>query len=271
MNGRRNFKDKVVMITGAGGGIGAALARRFGAAGAKLGLTDIDEKGLSAIGEELSVNHIDCLTARADITDQADCRRAVDRIRSRFDGIDVLINNAGLTQRSAFTQTTAEVYRRVMEVNFFGAVYCTQAVIADLVQRRGMIIVMSSVAGFAPLYGRSGYAARKHALHGFFGTLRAELRAVGVDVLLVCPSFVATDFRFRALDGDGSITRHPQSTVGRIITADAAADAILTAACRRRRMLVLSPAGKAAWWVSRLLPSVYEHLMTRSLQSELQR
>jgi NAD(P)-dependent dehydrogenase (short-subunit alcohol dehydrogenase family) len=271
MTRRRGFKDKVIIITGAGGGIGAALARRFGAAGARLGLLDIDETGLNAIAEELSAKQTDCLTVQVDITDEVDCRQAVAQIRDRFHGIDVLINNAGLTQRSAFTQTTADVYRRVMAVNFFGAVYCTQSVAADLMQRQGMIIVMSSVAGFAPLYGRSGYAASKHALHGFFGTLRTELRPANVDVMLVCPSFVATDFRFRALDGDGSITRHPQSTVGRIITADTAADAIFSAACLRRRMLVLSPAGKAAWWISRLMPAAYEYLMTRSLQSELQR
>ena len=271
MSLRRQFNHKTVLITGAAGGIGTALSRRFGAAGARLGLVDRDVEGLSALKAELHANGTACHAVVADITEEANCRQAVEEIQNRFQGIDVLIHNAGLTQRSAFVATTAEVYRRVMSVNFFGSLYCTQAAVSDLIQRQGLIIVMSSVAGFAPLYGRSGYAASKHALHGFFETLRTELRADGVDVMMVCPSFVATDFRFRALDGDGGLTRHPQSTVGRIITADTAAEAVFTAACRRRRLLILSPAGKAAWWVSRLIPALYERLMTRSLKSELQR
>lgn len=271
MTRRRNFNQKTVLITGAAGGIGAALARRFGAAGARLGLVDRDIDRLTALEKELQTRAVACHGIAADITDEASCQSAVRGIQDRFQNIDVLINNAGLTQRSAFLNTTADVYRRVMAVNFFGSLYCTQAAADDLIRRQGMIIVMSSIAGFSPLYGRSGYSASKHALHGFFETLRTELRTDGVDVMMVCPSFVATDFRFRTLDGDGSITRHPQSTVGRIISAETAAEAVYAAACRRRRLLILSPAGKAAWWLSRLIPTLYDRLMARSLRSELER
>ncbi len=271
MGARRDFAGKVVVITGAAGGLGRALAGRWAAAGSRLALVDQDAGGVVSLAAELRRQEVDCLGLGCDITDPDQVHAAMGQVTSRWGGVDLLINNAGITQRSAFAATGAAVFRRVMEVNFFGSLYCTQAALESLVQRRGVIVVISSVAGFAPLLGRSGYCASKHALHGLFDSLRAELAGSGVDVCLVCPSFVDTGIAHRALDGDGSLTEHPQSTTGPVASPREAAERIFAAATRRRRLLVMGWVGKTTHLLTKLWPALYQRLMVRSLAGELQR
>jgi short-subunit dehydrogenase len=168
---------------------------------------------------------------------------------------------------SAVADTDVSVVRRVMEVNFFGALHCTKAALASLVARRGLVIVMSSVAGFSPLAGRCGYSASKHALHGLFETLRSEQRASGLHVMMVCPGFTRTAIEASALGGDGHALRAPRSLYGRQADPDDVADAIFRAARRRRRLLVLSPVGKLSYAVSRVWPALYERMMSRRVQA----
>ncbi|NIA25895.1 MAG: SDR family oxidoreductase [Gammaproteobacteria bacterium] len=263
----RDLTDAVVVITGAAGGLGAAMSRRFAKAGARLALLDIDDAALGALGADLP----GAVTAVCDLTDFEQVERAMAHVVASLGGVDVLINNAGLTHRSAFADTDLSVLRRVMEVNYFGAVHATKAALASIVERQGAIVAISSVAGFAPLLGRSGYVASKHALGGFFETLRAELRGTGVDVTIVAPTFVDTPFRFRTLDGDGSITDHPQSRVGSMLSPEQVADALLRAVKRRRPFVVLGRVGKLTRLLVRVTPALYERLMARSLRSELER
>lgn len=271
MGARRDFRGKTVVITGAAGGMGRALAQRFARAGARLALLDLRQDQTDELARELRAGGAECLGLACDVTREDDCRLALAEAAGRLGAVDVLINNAGVTHRSAFAQTEASVFRRVMEVNFFGSLYCAQAALDDLVQRRGLIIVISSLAGFSPLLGRTGYAASKHALHGLFESLRCELKERGVGVLMVCPGFTATGISVNALDGDGRVTRRPQSTVGRLAAPEDVARAVLRAAERDRRLLVLSPVGKLTRLMTRVSPGLYERLMTRSLASELQR
>lgn len=184
---QRDFAGKVVLITGAAGGLGRALARSFAADGARIAVLDRDASGAEALAAELRSQARHALSLACDVTDAAACERAAAVVIEAWGAIDVLINNAGITHRSAYRRTDPAVTRRVMEVNFFGAVNCTRAALAALTESRGLIIVVSSVAGFAPLIARTGYAAAKHALHGFFDSLRTELAEDGVGVLLVCP------------------------------------------------------------------------------------
>lgn len=268
---KRDFRDKVVFITGAAGGLGRALSRRFGQAGAKLALTDIDAPSVEVLARELSAEGIESFAQCLDVTDEAACGRAVTLSVERFGRLDVLINNAGITHRSALARTRASVYRRVMEVNLFGSLYCAQAALNHLIEHQGSMVVISSIAGFSPVLGRTGYAASKHALHGLFDTLRAELRGTGVGVLIVCPSFVATDIDKNALDGDGSLTIHPQSRVGRVASPESVAEAVFRATVRGRRMLVLSPVGRLTRLMTKFCPALFERLMCWSLRSELER
>lgn len=265
------FKNKVVVVTGAASGIGAAVCQRFAREGAGIRLLDMDEAGVKAAAEKLRADGVDALGYRCDITNEAECVKVIAHIIAQCGGVDVLVNNAGIAQRSAFVDTAASVYRKVMDVNFFGSLYCTKAAIDSLIERRGMIIVMESLAGVAPLLGRTGYCASKHALHGLFTTLRSEISASGVHVMIVCPGFVETNLQTRALGGYGRVTTHPQSVVGKPTSAARVAEDIYQGALKRKRLLVITPVGKLSYWINRLAPRLYERIMSRQVRDELER
>lgn len=264
-----SFKNKVVVVTGAASGIGLAICERFAKAGALLGLLDMDVNRLEKAKEMIGDHGVQCFSVLCDVSRQDACTTAIGQILEKFGGIDVLVNNAGITQRSAFVDTDIAVFEKVMAVNFFGSLYCTKAAILSLIKRRGLIIVNESIAGIAPLLGRSGYSASKHALHGLFTTLRTEIRETGAHVMVVCPGFVETNLQTRALGADGNVTRHPQSRVGGQQTPEKVADIIYKGAIRRKDLLVLTPVGKLTWWMSRLVPPLYERIMAKQLKSEL--
>ena len=269
----RNFGDRCVVITGAAGGLGQALVRVFLQAGAKVVALDRDAQALAALQHTLFTNTPNqapsLLTSVCDVTQLPSCEAAMAQATARFGGIDVLINNAGIAHRSAFADTQVEVLRRVMDVNFFGAVHCTHAAIASLRQRRGMVIAISSVAGFSPLIGRTGYAASKHALHGFFDSLRTEVQDEGVDVLVVCPSFMDTGIAHAALGADGQVAAQARKTTGQTTQPAEVANAILLAAQQGRQLLLFGFTAKAAWWLSRLWPTRYAGIMKQRLQAEI--
>ncbi len=250
--------EPVVVVTGAASGIGAALVRTYASHGARVALLDRDGEGLErhARAEDFSIP--------CDVTDAATCARAIEQVAKHYGRIDTLINNAGITHVSAFEETDPEVIRRVMDVNFFGALHCTKAALPHLIETRGRIGVMSSVAGFAPLMRRTGYCASKHALHGLFDTLRAEVRPHGVSVTLVCPSFVRTAIGDHALGGDGGAPRADRGEVGQAMEPDAVAARIHRALERRTRQLVVGRVGIISYWLSRMSPSLYERAMTSS-------
>jgi NAD(P)-dependent dehydrogenase (short-subunit alcohol dehydrogenase family) len=271
MFGRQPYRDKVVVVTGATGGLGRALCRAYADRGASVGLLDIEGTDLDGVAADLERTGARCVQHPCDVTDEDQCHAAVDAVIRRLGGVDVLVNNAGIAQRSAFADTSTEVYRRVMDVNFFGSLHCTRAALPALIQRRGQIAVISSVAGFAPLLGRTGYAASKHALRGFFGSLAAELRDVGVGVTMVHPTFIDTGLDRRALGEDGGVTTHPQSRVGQQLTADHVAHEITRATRRRQRTLVLGRVGHVTRMLNAHAPGLYERIMARSLRGELER
>jgi NAD(P)-dependent dehydrogenase (short-subunit alcohol dehydrogenase family) len=268
---RKGFKDKVAVITGGASGIGKALGYALADQGAQVGLLDMDAEGVASTAHAMRRDNLAVIGLPCDVTDEMACRESIRAVQAEFGGVDILVNNAGITLRDAFVNTRVDAYRKVMEVNFFGALHCTRAAIAGLIDRRGMIIVMSSIAGFAPVLGRSGYCASKYALHGLFDTIRVELGGFGVHVMMVCPTFVQTNLQTRALGGDGHVTHHPQSTVGKMATPEQTARAICAAALRRRRILIPTAMGKAAYWMSRLLPAVYDHIVAKQFKAELLR
>jgi len=266
----RSFAGATVLVTGAGGGLGRALALRFGAAGANIVALDKDVAGIDSLAAELGGLGTPCLALSCDVTDAEACSRAVALAIERFGSLDVLVNNAGMSHRSGFAATGLDVIRRVMDVNFFGAVNCTRAALPHLVARRGLVVAISSVAGYAPLVARTGYAASKHALHGFFDSLRSELAPEGVDVMIACPSFIATRIDRNALGGDGEPVRHAQVTVGHPLTAEYAAGRVFAAAQRGQRRLLIGRTAKAAWQLNRFAPRLYEFIMARRLRGELE-
>ena len=265
----RDFASKVVVITGAAGGLGRALCLRFGRAGARIVALDREASALDELLAGLQQAGITAICVPCDVAVEDDCIRAMAAAKQSFGAIDVLINNAGITHRSAFARTDTAVIRRVMAVNFFGALHCTHAALDALLARRGMLIAISSVAGFAPLVARTGYAASKHALHGFFDSLRTEVEPLGLKVMLVCPAFIQTGIDKNALGGDGLPARHPQAVVGARATPEWMAQKIYHAAQRERHLLLPDRVARASWWFSRLVPRLYARLMVARLKQEL--
>jgi NAD(P)-dependent dehydrogenase (short-subunit alcohol dehydrogenase family) len=273
----RHFSGQCVVITGAAGGLGQALVHAFcRRAPGWSHWTAMHRRwthcSTATASPARPTTRLRVLTVDAvvcDVTQLPACEAAMAQATARFGGIDVLINNAGIAHRSAFADTQVDVLRRVMDVNFFGAVHCTHAALASLRQRKGMVIAVSSVAGFSPLIGRTGYAASKHALHGFFDSLRTEVQDDGVDVLIVCPSFIDTGIARAALGADGQPATQARKTTGQTIQPAEVATAILQAAQQRRQLLLFSFTAKAAWWLSRLWPTRYAAIMKRRLQAEI--
>ncbi|HQZ33053.1 MAG TPA: SDR family oxidoreductase [Ilumatobacteraceae bacterium] len=261
--GHRARVRRVVVITGAAGGIGAALARRFAADGADLALLDLDRP--DSLAKDLGEGGVHALPIRCDVTSLASCTAAVDQVIARFGGIDVLVANAGITHLGAFVDTDVAVIQRVMDVNFFGSVNITKAALESLLARRGQIVVMSSVAGVAPLATRSGYSASKHALHGFFESLRTEVASRGVAVTMVCPSFVRTGIGNSALGGDGGRATIARTQTGTPVEPDAVADVIVAAARHRRRLVLPFRDARRAAWLVRVAPRLYDRVMVRRL------
>ena len=249
-----------MVITGGAGGIGLALCARFQRAGARVALLDYDEEALQRAAARL---HPD-LTLQCDVTDAVGCHAAIDHVIRALGGIDVLVNNAGISHRSRFEDTELDVLHRVMDVNFFGSVHCTRAALPSITQRSGWIVAVSSVAGFAPLIGRTGYAASKHALHGFFDSLRAELAGTGVTVLVACPGYTDTGIRAKALDGLGTPMGADHRARRHQLDPDQVASEIVWAVVRRRRSARIGRLSRASWWVSRVAPAAYELLMRRT-------
>lgn len=256
------FDRKVVLITGGCAGIGRALAERMAQAGARLVIFDLDQNAIDGLTQHLGDHHnAEVLGLRCDVSDAAAVQRAVALVVERFGGIDVLVNNAGITHRSRIADTSLAVFERIMAVNFYGALHCTQTALPSLIARKGQIIVLSSLSQYAPVPDRGAYNASKHALHGLFETLRGELSGTGVNLMLVCPGYTATDLRKNVLVGDGSTAPQPMLAVGRVASPQDVAESIFQGALKRRRVLVLSNLDWRARLLARVFPRAFAHLL----------
>lgn len=264
------LNDKVVVITGGASGIGLATAREFARYNAKIALLDMDEKGLKKAESAFISQNIPVFCRSCDVTSKDRVFTAIDEIIKHFGHIDILFNNAGITQRGLFKDTEIEVFKRVMDVNFYGSLYCTKAALPALIRQQGTIIVNESIAGIAPLVGRTGYSASKHALHGLFTSLRCELRSAGVHVMVVCPGFIRTNLQDRALGADGTVAAHEQTRVGSEQTPEHVAARIVAGVLKKKPHLVLTFMGRLGHYIHRLSPVLYEKIMTRQFKKELQ-
>jgi NAD(P)-dependent dehydrogenase (short-subunit alcohol dehydrogenase family) len=261
------FLNKVVVITGAGRGLGAGLCRQFGKAGAFIIGCDIDSQNLDILSVELKSLGIQHHVGICDVSNEADVNRFFESIHAIGKTVDVLINNAGITNIKLFKDTDNQEIKRVMDINFNGPLYCTRAAYHDVVSNKGSFVIISSVAGFAPLYGRTAYAASKHAVLGFFETLRSEEKEKGVHVLVACPGFVASGLRDQFYKA-GEDSNNTKLKVGKNASPDEVAALICAATAKKAPMLVTG-IGKASYVVKRLFPQVYEHLMIRKMKPGL--
>ncbi len=253
------LKNKVVVITGASSGIGHALALEFAQRGCKLALAARRIELLEQLKAELP--QTDILVCRTDVSKESECKKLISDTFSHFGQIDVLINNAGISMRALFEDVELEVIRQLMDVNFWGTVYCTKYALPFLLQTKGSVTGIISIAGYVGLPGRTGYAASKFAVRGFLDTLRIENMKKGLHVLVAAPGFTATEVRKAALTADGSHQGETPRQEDKMMTAEECAWRIAEAIKKRKRQLILTfIEGKLTVLMGKFFPCLLDKL-----------
>lgn len=265
---KRTLDGKVVLVTGAGGGLGRALCERFGTAGAIIAALDLDGVGLAETSTILTAKGIKHHVETCDVTDYEAVGAAVSACRNELGPIHTIVNNAGITHRSMFKDTDIAVLQKVVDVSLGGTMNVTKVCFDDVVANKGNVIAVSSVAGYAPLLGRTGYSAAKHALHGFCESLHSEVVDDGVHVLMVAPSFVNTNIEKNALSGDGSHATHARSMIGENDSPEKIANMVFESLSKEKRLLLAGETSVVAYWTRKLLPRVYFNSMRKQVAKE---
>ena len=248
------MQDKVVIITGGSSGIGSALAQHFGSNGAKVVVTGRNEERLNKIGQELDKLGAENLCLKLDVAKQEDNRLLVDETLKAFGKIDILINNAGISMRALFEEIDLDVFKRVMDINFYGTLYATKYCLPHIIKSKGSIVGVSSINGYRGTPARTAYTASKYAMNGFFESLRTEVMHQGVHVLVACPGFTGTNIRNAALTADGTVQGESPRDEQKMMTAQEVAQKIYQSIKRRKRDLVLTTQGKLAVFLNKWMP-----------------
>jgi short-subunit dehydrogenase len=260
------FKDKVVVITGASSGIGRELAYQLAEQGAWLSLAARNEERLATVAGECQARGGKAIAIVTDVSEQAQCAELIQRTVDHYHRIDVLVNNAGITMWANFEDVSdISFYEQIMRVNYLGSVYCTYYALPFLKKTQGQIIGISSLAGKNGIPKRSGYAASKHAMVGFFDTLRIELAEHGIGVTMIYPDFVATETRKRALGADGKPMGKSPVRESEVMSAERCAKLIIQAAATRKRELIMTWRGKVGLWVKLIAPGVVDRVAKKAI------
>lgn len=261
------WRGQVVVLTGASLGIGADVARVLATESARLVLAARDVDRLQEVAELCRGHGADVEVLACDVTVEADCRALLTRALARFGRIDTLICNAGQAMWARAEDVTDwSVYERLMRVNYLGAVYCTLAALPHLRASKGRLVVVSSLSGKTGVPMRTGYAAAKAALHGFFDSLRIELMGSGVSVTIVCPGFVGTGSRARNLGADGQpLGRSPVNEAAMMPVAECTRQ-LLDAAEHRDRELVMTARARLGMWIKMFLPALVDRMAAQAMR-----
>lgn len=255
------FSGTTVWITGASSGIGEALAYDLSRRGARLVLSSRRADVLHAVRERCA-RPDDHLVVPLDLADPPSIQDAADRVLGTAHAVDILVNNGGISQRSTARETDMDVVRRVMEINFFGTVGLTKAVLPTMLGRkRGHIVITSSIVGTFGTPMRSAYAASKHALHGYFDSLRAETHDDGIRVTMVCPGFVATEVGANAVTSDGTPLGETRQVEPKGIPPEDCAQAIATSIQENKAEVVIGGWETAGVYVKRIAPGLFRRVI----------
>lgn len=248
------FNNKVVVVTGGTDGIGKALVESLIAAGAKVSTCGRNHDKLYQLQTEYPSAPLQTMVA--DVSNENDCRRLMELTVKIFGGIDILINNAGISMRAELKDTSVDVIKKVMDINFYGVVYCTKYALPFITERKGIIAAVSSIAGYRGLPGRSGYSASKFALQGWLESIKTELMDSGVHVMWVCPGFTASNIRFAALTNDGKEQGSTPMDEGAMMSSEECAKRILHAIEKKERTVVMTFTGKRAVFMNKFFPKL---------------
>lgn len=255
------IQGKVVVITGGSDGIGKALVELYLNKGAKVATCARNYQKLYQLqsahtGKPLFIH-------ATDVSKEIDCKGFINAIINEFGTIDILINNAGVSMRALVQDVDLDTIRRVMDINFWGTVYCTKFALDHIVKNRGTIVGVSSIAGYRGLPGRSGYSASKYAVNGWLEALRTELLESGTNVMWVCPGFTSSNIRNAALNSKGESQGESPMDEGAMMSSDECATHIAHAIEKRKRTLVLTFTGKRAVFMNKFFPSLADKLVRK--------
>jgi short-subunit dehydrogenase len=261
------MRDKVVVITGASSGIGRALALEYARRGALISLAARRIHLLNELKEELPGAEI--LTVQTDVTVESDCKNLIDLTLQKYGRIDILINNAGLSMRALFDDMDLRSFKQLIDVNFYGTVYCTKYALPHLIRTKGSLVGIISVAGHIGLPARSAYSASKFAVRGFLDTIRIENLYTGLHVLVAAPGFTASEIRKSALREDGSPQGDTPREEEKMMSAGVCAKLVANSIEKRQRSLVLTFAqGKLTVFLGKFLPFLIDWLTYRVMARE---
>jgi short-subunit dehydrogenase len=255
------FLNKVAVVTGGTDGIGKALVDVLLAQGAKVSTCSRNHDKLYRLHREYASYPLH--TVVADVSNENDCRHFIESTLKVFGGIDILINNAGISMRSLFKDAEIDVIKKVMDINFFGAVYCTRYAIHSLIERKGTIVGISSIAGYRGLPGRSGYSASKFALQGWLEAIKTELAGDGVHVMWVSPGFTASNIRNAALNDKGQKQGESPMDENKMMSAEECARRILHAVKKKKRSLVMTFTGKETVFMQKFFPGLADFFVRK--------
>ncbi|WP_346858434.1 SDR family oxidoreductase [uncultured Draconibacterium sp.] len=260
------MQKKVVVITGASSGIGKALAEKYAAENFNLVLAARRLERLLELKEQLK--SVEVLPVQTDVSKEEDCKNLIEKAIEKFGKIDILINNAGISMRAAFIDVETDVLRRLMDVNYWGTVYCTKYALPHILEQKGSIVGVISTGGYIGLPGRTGYSGSKFAVRGFLDTVRIEYLRAGLHVLVAAPGFTASEIRKTALVKDGSQQGETPRNESKMMSAERCASIMYRAIKHRRRKMIISFwDGKAivltaklwAWLVDQVLYLVFKN------------
>ncbi len=257
----------MVVITGASSGIGKALAEKYASEGWKLVLAARRIERLLLLEKEMK--NVEILSIKTDVTVESECKELIEKAIERFGRIDVMINNAGISMRALFQDVELPVLRRVMDVNFWGTVYCSKYALSHLLESKGSLVGVISVGGYVGLPGRTGYSASKFAVRGFLDTVRVENRRSGLHVLVAAPGFTASEIRRSALIADGSHQGETPRNESKMMSAEECAEHIVRAIKRRRRKIILTfVEGKFTVFLAKMWADLVDGFMYRMFANE---
>lgn len=255
------FKNKIVVITGGTDGIGKAMTELFLKQGAEVATCGRNQEKLDNLSKE-NIG-LPLWTTAVDVSKEEECKAFIKASIEKFGGIDILINNAGISMRALVRDLDLKTLKNVMDTNFWGTVYCTKFALDAVIARKGTIVGVSSIAGYRGLPGRSGYSASKSAVNGWLEALRTELLETGVNVMWVCPGFTASNIRNAALDKDAKPHGDSPLDEDKLMTAEECAGYILSAIAKRKRTLVLTFTGKRTVFMNKFFPSLADKLVRK--------
>ncbi|MCL1049686.1 SDR family oxidoreductase [Shewanella abyssi] len=263
-----SFKDKVIIVTGASEGIGRALAIALAPLGCQLVISARNQQRLTSLASEITALGQPPLVFAADLAQQPQCQGLIEVCIARFGRLDILINNAGMTMWSRFDELSdLSVLSKIMQLNYLAPAYLSHAAIPHLKKTQGQIVAVASITGMTGVPTRSGYAASKHAVIGFFDSLRIELSDDNVAVTVICPDFVVTQTHKRALDAQGKPLGDTPMQESKIMTADRCAQLMLPAIAQRKRLLITSFRGRIGRFFKIIAPGLIDYIARKAIAS----